>query len=271
MAARALKLFVVVLVCSALVAADAPSATPIAVRYREGLVHGFLLLSALDGEPLAHGELTQFSRGDRVTTHVVFRFKDGSFEDETTVFSQRGTFRLLSYRVEQKGPAFRFPLEMSVDRLSNQTTVHYTEDGKEKIAHDQKRLPPDIANGLLFTLLKNIQPGELPITASMEVATPKPRLVKLAINRQGEETFTLGDSKLAAIHYVIKVEIGGVAGTIAPLVGKQPPDIHVWILGGEAPVFVKSEGPLFAGGPVWRIELTSPVWHSSDSARKQQN
>jgi hypothetical protein len=271
MAARALKLFAIVIVCSALVDADTSSASPIAVRYREGLVHGFLILSTLDGEPLAHGDLTQISRGDRVTAHVVFRFKDGSINDETTIFSQRGTFRLLSYRVEQKGPAFRDPLEMLIDSSSNQVTVHYTEDGKEKIAKDQKRLPSDIANGLLFTLLKNIQPGQLPIKASMVVATPKPRLVKLAINRQGEETFTIGDSKLAAIHYDVKVELGGVAGTIAPLVGKEPPDIHVWMLGGEAPVIVKSEGPLFAGGPIWRIELTSPVWSSSDPARKQQN
>ena len=39
--------------------------------------------------------------------------------------------------------------------------------------------------------------------------------------------------------------------------GKQPPDTHVWVLGGEAPAFVKSEGPLYAGGPIWRIQLAS--------------
>jgi hypothetical protein len=268
MAARTLKLFVIVSICSALVSADTPSASPVTVRYREGLVHGFLVLSTLDGDPLAHGELAQVSRGDRVTTHVVFRFKDGSVDDETTIFLQRSNFRLLSYHLEQKGPAFRYPLEMSIDNSTNQVTVHYTEDGKDKVDHDQTRLPADLANGLLFTLLTNIQPGQLSMNASMVVATPKPRLVKLAITRQGEEPFSLGDSKLVAIQYVVKVEIGGVAA-IAPLVGKQPPDLHVWILGGEAPVFVKSEGPLFAGGPIWRIELTSPVWPGSNLAKKQ--
>jgi hypothetical protein len=29
---------------------------------------------------------------------------------------------------------------------------------------------------------------------------------------------------------------------------------------GEAPAFVKSEQPFYLGGPVWRIELVSPVW-----------
>jgi hypothetical protein len=84
--------------------------------------------------------------------------------------------------------------------------------------------------------------------------------VKLVIVGAGEEPFSIGDSPRKAIHYVVKVEIGGVAGLVAPLVGKQPPDTHVWILGGEAPAFVKSEGPLYTGGPSWRIELTNPTW-----------
>ena len=37
------------------------------------------------------------------------------------------------------------------------------------------------------------------------------------------------DRRLHATHYVLKVEIGGLAGVVAPLVGKQPPDSHVWI------------------------------------------
>jgi hypothetical protein len=57
------------------------------------------------------------------------------------------------------------------------------------------------------------------------------------------------------MHYVVKVEIGGVTGFLARLMGKQPPDMHVWVLGGEAPAVVKLEGPLYAGGPIWRIQL----------------
>jgi hypothetical protein len=64
------------------------------------------------------------------------------------------------------------------------------------------------------------------------------------------------------MHYVLKVDIGGLQGVIAPLIGKQPPDSHVWILQGEAPAFVRSEQPFFMGAPLWRIELVSPVWAS---------
>jgi hypothetical protein len=85
-------------------------------------------------------------------------------------------------------------------------------------------------------------------------------LVKLQVVRAGQESFVIGGSQRKATHYVIKVELGGIAGLLAPLVGKQPPDNHVWILGGEVPAFVKSESPLYAQGPLWRMELASPVW-----------
>jgi hypothetical protein len=94
----------------------------------------------------------------------------------------------------------------------------------------------------------------------MVAYTPKPRLVKLALSVAGDERFATNGVARKATHYVVKIEIGGLTGLIAPLVGKQPPDSHVWVLGGEAPAFVKSEAPMFLGGPVWRIELVSPVW-----------
>ena len=37
-------------------------------------------------------------------------------------------------------------------------------------------LPPDVANGMVPMLLKNVRPGAAPQTLSLVVATPKPRL-----------------------------------------------------------------------------------------------
>jgi hypothetical protein len=87
--------------------------------------------------------------------------------------------------------------------------------------------------------------------------------VKLAITPQGEETFSTAGAAHKATRYAVKVELGGLAGVLAPVLGKQPKNIYVWILGGKAPAFVRMEGPLYHGGPVWRIELTSPVWQES--------
>jgi hypothetical protein len=259
------KFLAIMLTCMALLQPGTVPAASVAVRHTEGLVHGFLLLSSMDGNPIAHGDLIQISRGDRVTNHLVFRFKDGSVHDETTVFSQRGTFRLLSYHLVQKGSTFPHPVDVSIDPSSGHVTTHYTDDGHEKEVSDRRPLPPDVANGLIFTLLKNVRPDGPPTTVSMVAVTPKPRLVKLKISPLGEEPFSVGGAEHTAMHYVLKIEIGGVAGAIAPLVGKQPPDVHVWVLGGEAPAFAKSEGPLYADGPNWRIELTSPVWPRTSS------
>ena len=43
-----------------------------------GLVHGFLVLSTMDGNRLAQGDLNLVAVNDRVTNRLVFRFKDGS-------------------------------------------------------------------------------------------------------------------------------------------------------------------------------------------------
>ena len=240
----------------------------VAVRHAEGLVHGFLILRTLDGTPVADGDLIQTSRGDRVTTRLVFHFKDGSIHDETAVYSQRQRFRLITHHLVQKGPTFPQPLDMSIDGSSGQVTVRYEDDGKHKVESERIEVPPDLANGLILTLLKNVRTGAPPKSISLIAATPKPRLVKLAITAAGEEPFSTGGATRKAIHYILKVEIGGISGVLAPLLGKQPPDSHVWILGGEAPAFVKSEQPLYLGGPVWRIELVSPVWPRSGPAAK---
>ena len=235
-------------------------AEPVAVRQAEGVVHGFLALRTMDGTTLADGDLLQTARGDQVTSRLVFHFKDGSIHDETAVFSQLRSFQLISDHLIQKGPSFPQPLEMTVARANGTVTVHYTDNGKQKVADEQLALPPDLANGLLPTLLKNVGPGSSLTRVSMVAATPRPRLVTLAVASVGEEPFSIGGSTRTATHYVVKIEIGGVSGLLAPLLGKQPPDTHVWILGGDVPAFVRSEGPLYRGGPMWRIELTSPVW-----------
>lgn len=252
---------VLLLICNWILSAGLASAAPVAVRYREGLLHGFLVLSTLDGTPLAEGDLSQVPHGNRITSHLTYHFRDGSVEEETTVFSQRGNFRLLSYHLVQRGPAFPHATELSIATATGQVTVNYTDDdGQEKTANEHLKLPPDLANGLVLILLKNLGDDPPSLEVSMVVATPKPRLVKLAITRSGKEPFSLAGSGREALHYTIKVEIGGIAGVLAPWLGKQPPDSHIWILGGESPTFVKSEVLSFMGGPIWRTELVAPVW-----------
>jgi hypothetical protein len=241
--------------------AGVPSAEPVLVRHVEGLVRGFLSLRSPEGAIIASGDLIQNARGDRVTTRLVFGFKDGSTSDETAVFSQRGHFRLLSDHMVQKGPTFAQPVDMTIDTQSGQVTVRYTDEhGEQKVEDEKMELPPDVANGMIITLMKNVRRDALPPSVSLVVATPKPRLVKLALSVAGTEPFSTAGTARRATHYVLKVDIGGLTGVFASLLGKVPPDSHVWILEGEAPAFVKSQAPMFMGGPLWQTELVSPVW-----------
>src|ERR1700734_4036713 len=59
------------------------SAQQVAVKYKEGVVHGFLVIRTLNDETIAAGDLTQLASGDRVTTRLVYHFKDGSVQEET--------------------------------------------------------------------------------------------------------------------------------------------------------------------------------------------
>jgi hypothetical protein len=258
-----------VLACAAQFQPPALSAETIPVRYLEGSVHGFLVLRTTEGKTIAVGDLIQLIRGDRVIARLTFRFKDGSIDDETTVFSQRGNFRLLTDHHVQKGPSFPHPLDTSIDALSGQVIVRSTDkDGKEKVTTDHLDLPADLANGLVLSLVKNIRPDAPETKVPMLVATPKPRIIQLVFSSQGEEPLSIAGSHRKAMRFAVKIELGGVAGVVAPLIGKQPKDIQIWILGGKAPAFVREEGQLYEGGPIWSIQLAAPVWPQASHTRQ---
>jgi len=239
-------------------------AEPVPVHYRAGTIHAFLEMRSEDGHVLASGDLVQVAHGDQITARTTFRFTDGSIDEETTVFSQRHDFRLISDHHVQKGPFFPHPMDILIDSAKSQVTVRSTEkDGKDETKTKHLALAPDLTNGMVPTVIENILPDAPQTTVSMLVFTPDPRLVKLAISHQGEDLFSVAGASHQGIHYEIKIELGGMAGVTAPLIGKQPPNIQLWIIGGQAPTFVKEQGPIYADGPILTIELASPVWPDS--------
>lgn len=239
-------------------------AEPIAVHHQEGTIHAFLEMRSEDGHVLAAGDLVQVVRGDQITARTTFRFTDGSVDDETTIFSQRHNLSLVSDHHVQKGPFFPHPLDTLIDSGKGQVTVRSTDkDGKDQVKTDHLTLPPDLANGMVPLVIENMQADAPQATVSMLVFTPSPRVVKLAISRQGEEPFSVVGTSHQGIHYEIRIELNGVAGVVAPLIGKQPPNIQLWIVGGQAPTFVREQGPIYADGPVLIVELARPTWLDS--------
>ena len=86
--------------------ASGASAEPVTVRFWESATHGFLVLRNDQGGAIALGELVQAPHGEGMQSRLVFRFTDGSLYEETVTFSQKRVFRLLTYRLIQRGPAF---------------------------------------------------------------------------------------------------------------------------------------------------------------------
>jgi hypothetical protein len=241
-----------------IIQASTLTAEQIPVRHIEGVTLGFLVLRNPRGEALAYGDWKQVVKADGlVVGELRFEFKDGSLYDEITKYTQRGRFRLVSDQVVQKGPSFKEQSDSWIDAQTGKITVRTKEKDRDKTTTKHLDLPEDLSNGLLFVLLKNVDPSA-ETTISFVAASTKPRVVKWNIVPGPERTIKVGSMTPKAQHYIVKTKIEGPAGVIAPRIGKQPPDIHIWLVKSEAPTFLEFEGPLYEDGPIWRIELIAP-------------
>jgi hypothetical protein len=226
-------------------------AEPVSVRFSEGVTRGFPVLRALNGDILAQGELIQFARGDEVESRLVFRFRDGSLYDEHVVFSQRDVFTLQRYQIVQRGPSFPESIEARVDRATERYEVRYRadEDSDPETLSGAFTLPGDVYNGLLSTLMKNLPVGDS-VTVQIVAFTPKPRLVKMLLKPAAEDSVQVNHTALTATRFVVRPQLG----LLASMLMIDAPDLKCWILGGEAPAFIRFEGPLYFMGPIWRID-----------------
>lgn len=243
------------LVLTVLLCATPLGATPVDVRLREGTVRGFLAIRTTAGARLGHGELSQRPRGDEIENHLVLRFEDGSVHDEVTTYSQHGVFRLESYRLTQRGPSFP-GAEIAFDRKSGryQAKVHEHIGSDEETASGEFEMPADLYNGMALTLLKNLPAGQS-ATVQLAAFTPKPRLLRMALGREGEDRVAFAGAPKRATRYLVDLEIGGLTGVAAALIGKTPPDLRYWLAAGDIPAFVRFQGAMFLNGPVWRVEM----------------
>ena len=251
----------VIMVIASLVSVPVVAA-PVAVRFPEGIAHGFLLVRSLAGETIGQGEMTQVVKeGDLVESHLVFNFKDGSLHDEKVTFSQQRVFTMLRYHLVQRGPSFPDQIEVSIDRTTEEYKVRSKteEDGKEEVLTGAFTLPKDVYNGILVTMLLNLPKGASE-TVNFLAFTPRPEIIKLELLLMGEHTVRIGDQSHKAVQYVFKPDIGMIRKLFGKATGKIPAQFHYdcWILADDVPSFVQFEGPLQLMGPIVRIELVSP-------------
>jgi hypothetical protein len=243
-------------------------ADPVSVRYTQGTSRGFLLLRNESGQTIARGDSVQVVHGSRVTARMTFHFFDGSLDDEQTVFTQAGTFRLVSDHHIQKGPYFKEQVDLLLEANGTVTSRSVDKDGKEKVDVHHEDLPPDIANGMIGALLLNVPPTTPGFTATMLVGSGKGHIVTLHIAPDGKQAFSIAGVQHTAIVFRIKIDIHGVAGVVAPLVGKAPQDQVVWVYEDGAPLLIREVGQLTADGPTVSIEEVGTTFHQTASAIK---
>ena len=232
-------------------------ADPVKVRHAAGTLHGFLAMETLEGKPLATGDLVQTVSGGRVMSRLTFHFRDGSVDEETTVFTQNRVLHMVSDHHIQKGPFFPHQLDFTVNATGQVSSLSTDKDGKEKREDGHMDLPPDLGNGLPLTIVLNLTQDDVETKVPLLLVDGKPTMVQLVIHPDGKETFTAAGAKHQAERYAAKIDISGIKGLIAPILGKEPKDYHLWIADGPAPVFLPSEGQLYAEGPVVRIQQVS--------------
>lgn len=235
-------------------------AEQILVHEKLGALHGLLLLRDESGKEIAAGDQTQVVRGTEVHSRLTFRFRDGSLDDEETVFRQGRTFQLVRDHHVQKGPSFPRPLDMTIDIPGQKISWVEASDKGSESKSQHMALPSDVANGMVSLAAENFPGKAGEITVSYVVVDSKPRVVKFVIRPDGTDKAFVGSESREVKRYNIHIEIGGIAGALAPLVGKQPPDFKLWIIDGAAPVFAKMVGSLYEKGPVWTMLLSAPRW-----------
>jgi hypothetical protein len=247
-------------IASVLVSSTTLHAAPVKVRLPEGNTRGFLVLRTLEGAAIAYGELRQKPTGAAIESVLALSFKDGSVREEVATFTQKEFFRLEAYRLVQRGPSFPRQ-EISFDRKSGEFTAvtQAKKTDEEKTASGPLAMPADLYNGMALVLLKNLPPGG---RASVQLAafTPKSRLIKMELSAEGEERVSIGGQAKKVIRYLVNLEVGGLIGALASLVGKEPPDQRYWLVAGEVPAFIRFQGAMFLNGPVWRLEMATVEW-----------
>ena len=269
---REVWIFVAVIIAMIGLMGSPASAAPIAVRFPEGIAHGFLLVRSSSGEIIGHGEMTQVVKeGDLVDSHLVFNFKDGSLHDEKVTFSQQGVFSMLRYHLVQRGPSFPDQIEVSIDRRTAEYKVSSRagEEGKEEVLAGAFTLPKDVYNGIFVTMLLNLPKGASEMVNFLAF-TPAPEIFKLELQLAGEHTVQIDELSRKALHYVFRPDIGMVRELLGKATGKIPVHFHYdcWILADEVPSFLQFVGPLQLMGPTVRIELVSPSLPPKPEDRK---
>jgi hypothetical protein len=240
----------------AMTVGTAALAERIPVKHIQRPMHQFMVARSEAGKVIARGEFSQAVQGDEVTMRLTYHFEDGSIDDETTTYRQQDTFRLVRNHHIESGPFFVKPVDFSIEAATGIATTRTADkNGKLHVESEHIKLPDDLANGFVGTLLLNVPRNTTPFRVGMLAPVSGGRLIRLLISPEGEQPFHTTGQSVTATVFRIHPELGGIVGVIARLIGLQPKDVMVWVREGEQPAVVRIVGQLGGYGPAVSSEL----------------
>jgi hypothetical protein len=194
---------------------SAALAEPISVSHIQHPTHRFMVARSEEGTVIASCEFLQVVQGDEVTMRLIYRFVDGSIDDETTTYKQQGTFRLVRNHHIQQGPFFLKPVDFTVEAPTGTATSRTTDkNGKLHVESSHIDLPNDVANGFIGTLVLNAPHDTTPFRVGMLAPVGGGRLIRILISPEGEKPFQTAGQTLKATVFRVHPELGGIVGVI---------------------------------------------------------
>ena len=249
----------------------AASAGAVDLKWREGTVRGFpVLVDPGSGQVVAQGDYTQRVSGNRLFVTTAFDFGDGRKVEERTEFVQgKQLVQKQWHWTETVGGAPQRLFEVDFD--TGEAHAMKVEKGERKEWKGKVQVTPGetFGGGGFAFALKNLAEqlkGGDSVELSAVAFTPQPRVVKVKVLGQGQDTVRLTGRSLPAEHLVIQPEIPWIA---KPFV--HAPDNHLWFHRGTPPTFLRADGPLMEPGDrILRTEAQAPGAGAAPRAARRQ-
>ena len=247
------------LFCTLILATLTLAARVLSVEVTEpaGAEHGYPDLCDATGKKLANGEFRQWLEDDHLHVVITYKFPDGRFFEENTLFRQERELVQEKWSWKERGKEER---EFSADFLAQTASAHTAKDNKDVTEHIDV-VPGQTFAGFGFTLaLGNLRPrllkGEqidLKAVGFSPIPTLKPQVVTVKVSHAGLDQMKMSGRILRGDNFVIHPEV--------PIFAKlfiKVPDTHIWLTNPKPAGFLRWEGPIvLPNDPMIRVDLVS--------------
>jgi hypothetical protein len=253
--ARSVAVVVAVLMASPRCVFARESGDPIQLQWMEGDVAGVTAIWSPDAtKVIGFVEYHQHRQGDRLEATRVARFADGSSDEDQVEARVGGTLEALGGRSiirDQRGTSV---VDLTIDVPGGHISG-FSADGANRTTYDEKaHLSAGTYWGpLIFMVVKNFDQNETDgrVVFRTVAATPKPRVLDMALVRDGTATVSRPGGTLDVVVLSLRPTINWL---VDPIIRRIAPPTQFFIQPGTPPALARFEGPRNYAGQKIRLE-----------------